>query len=168
MCYYKKGGEIKKARVDITVYKIVKISDITKTGFKSVYQGFRYKFGKTHKTKFHAQAESTYVNSIYTGFHAYNPVPTYIHCSFGFFKTRAKKWGGSVSGFTNDSFHDSIIVECIIPKGTRYFYNGTDCVAEAIRPVAFLLPTFFNDVSFGKTYKSFKERITKYYTLKKQ
>jgi hypothetical protein len=106
MCFYiQKGKEqVKKAKRDITVYKVFYKDHISndKKSIQSLHQSFVYEFGQCY----HEDRIDKYKDSINAGLHSYSV------------KRKAKyicynSWTGK-----------KIILPCIIPEGANYYYNS--------------------------------------------
>jgi len=126
MCFYvPKRQRIKIAENDITCYKIVEVCSNTKT-LRSQFLGFFYNFKETYKIKkeFPQYKKVDLITKskrvIDKGFHSYIEM-SYSHRSH------------FPSNFTK-------IVECIIPKGSKYHVNEemNEYVSESIKIIKLL------------------------------
>jgi len=121
MCFhidYTNHPKIKVAGCNIACYKtgrlqpITLISDnilVTKRKFISSVRDFYYNFNEIYKTKFFSTEIKR--GGINKGFHSYRSKPN-----------------------VGSYYNNIIVVKCIIPKGTKYFYNSfkEEYVSEAI------------------------------------
>ena len=164
MCYWKKLGEKSLiASEDITVYKVVRSHTITEKGFISRYQHFTYKFGVTENTKLKEEPFSSRIN---LGFHSYKSVNYGKHLLHGMNTITAKK--RSLSQYTGKiikskiGYYDAVIIECIIPKGSQYFFNDVDYVSDSIKPICMILP---EDKILDKMPKEFKRKVNTHFNI---
>lgn len=97
---------------DYIVYKVLD------TGFISPYRSLKYRMNKWYKAELGVTAK-TFGFSIHEGLH--------YCCTI----EDAKNF------FSNEGFYDKrIIVECIIPQGTKYYENGKGLgVCEKLKPI---------------------------------
>lgn len=107
MCFYvhNKHPHVLVAKRDIVCYKKGEIQNLLTMGqvFVPPYYRFRYEFGKQYKTKTTWQTHPGWtLTVVHEGFHSYSN------------KKEALKERGSVY---------VVVVKCIIPKGSEYFYN---------------------------------------------
>lgn len=137
MCYYKrkKDKNILIATKDIVVYKTT--NTITPKGFKSYHKDFQYIFGKTYKTQFNSGLMD--FNKIEMGFHSFSTAEYFNYEAVG--KKLDMDWGSWKLRVENNAIYKGIIFKCIIPKGTRYWFNGTDYVSESIKLIKIVKPT---------------------------
>lgn len=164
MCYWKKLGEKPlKATEDITVFKVVRSHTITNKGFMSRYQNFTYKFGVTEKLVLN---EIPYTSRINIGFHSYKTVEYGKNLMNGKNTVKAKKrclsnYSGKVIR-SRIGYTDAIIIECIIPKGSKYFFNDVDYVSDSIKPICLILP---KDKILDKMSTEFKNVLNTHFNI---
>lgn len=103
MCFYidSKHPNKRKAKKDINCYKI-----LCKSWHSSI-QGFQYVPGKTYSDDDALKCTRWYINEIHRGYHSYSS------------KKAALRVYNSI--FIKNS---RIIVKCIIPEGSDYYYNS--------------------------------------------
>jgi hypothetical protein len=111
------------AAEDLIVYKALSI--FSPDYFCSIYRSFGYKVGQLYKTKitrstngtvFDYQDDVTYENFDHKEL---------IYISKGFHAANKKN---RLSHEVDDD--TKVLVECIIPKGSRYYTNRTGCVVS--------------------------------------
>ena len=93
-----KKVEIITLEEDLIVYKLLA------ENFRSLYEDFPYELNKLYKTSF--KRVEIRNGEISKGFHSYSDTK------------RIEEIEGS------GDYNDGILVKCIIPKGTRYYYNS--------------------------------------------
>ena len=83
----------------------------------SVYRNFRYKINKTYRIfrwlKSALEKEELKFNSISRGFHSYTEIPRHYYL-------------------------ENVAVECIIPKGSKYYQNYCEYVSNKIKIIKIL------------------------------
>lgn len=106
MCFETKGSKLKRAEMDIICYKemrdMVKKANDEIAFFRSYFQEFKYKPGVVYKNKSELNMKFLYYinrNISKGGYHSYIKCPPPYGCS--------------------------VIVKCIIPKGSLYLENKT-------------------------------------------
>lgn len=157
MCFNKNSPEQKTttATKDIVVYKIVYATDLNAEGFKSAYQDYEYNFGRLHKSKLENKRG---YQSIDIGIHSFANV-TYIGDT-----ALGRKFGYTEY---DDSYVDGIIIECIIPKGSKYVFNNTDYVSNQLKPKSIIMPSkAYIENMFADANIFFKSLIKKHYNVK--
>lgn len=110
MCFYVQNNENSKPKVakqDIKCYKVFYRSDCYGNQYgsyvKSYYQNFLYKIGVLYELDGYINPIKTYWGAtIEVGLHSYSTL----------YKATEQGWG-----------RDKVIYECIIPKGSTYYYN---------------------------------------------
>ena len=133
MCFYKnKNGTtvMHVANKDIVVYKITNKYKVTETGFEPYWMSeFKYLFGNTYNTNF--DLSHCMYNTLVEGFHSYK------NTKFGYKGYISAKKYHREADFSdyNDYGSGCVIIKCIIPKGANYYFNGTDYVSEALKPI---------------------------------
>ena len=127
MCLFTHLGEACIADKDITCYKLVYPGDrwnMPVNVFKGIVMDFLYKVGETYDEP---EFRSTPVfdkrgtgGDVYKGFHSYRTLGEAV--------SWAVKW--------------TIILKCVIPAGSRYFYdpNKTQYCSDKLRVVAWRQP----------------------------
>ena len=169
MCYYKNiGDETLTADKDIVVYKVTDM--LTPLGFLSAYQKFRYRLNKTYTTDLDWNHDNISKTRLDSGFHSYK-TGEYLKKTCGADKylvenavsfVQAPKYDGFISSesrITFDGYRHAYIIECVIPKGTVYYFNGTDYVSKSIRPIKIIRPPYLKaniHYFFNKYFKIHK------------
>lgn len=127
MCLFTRLGEACTAEKDITCYKVVYPGDRWKLPanvFKSVVMDFQYKVGETYDEPEFRSTSALDVNTcsrlVFKGFHSYRKLSEAT--------LWAMKW--------------TIILKCVIPAGSRYFYDPdkTQYCSDKLRIVAWRQP----------------------------
>lgn len=115
MCLELKRYVIRKARRDITCYKICKLKG--SNVIVSLLQNYHYNIGKEETACNFLVEDILFSKSIYTknvGFHSYKDK----YCLMKYFNKHIYyhyRW------YVNDADSTKCIVKCIIPKGSLYF-----------------------------------------------
>jgi hypothetical protein len=138
MCFIAKRQPYKVAKEDIPVWKILE------KDYKSAYQGFQYREGvlytqrmyEVKKTKQYVGGfdcvSSEYLSNISNGHDwGFERLPELIYIDRGFHSITDKMRGQKV--IRRYGIKNSILVEFIIPKGSKYYEDGTHlCVSNRI------------------------------------
>lgn len=143
MCYFHKPyhKEIQTAKKDIVVYKIVNESELNKHGFNSHYRGFKYKFGETYslkKSDKFGEPHKFKIDQLAIGFHSYKKAiyeKTTVAIGLRWMRGFKSKLCEQTSRYPW-----GVIIECVIPKGAKYFHNGTDYISDTIKPICIIMP----------------------------
>lgn len=123
MCFYvPKNQRVKTAEEDITCYKIV-----TKE-FSSLFQNFMYKWNKQYSIKnfpeYHNITNNIFALSFRFDLHFHNRI-----INEGFHSYIDEDYTSTLTTLLRD---DNKIVECIIPKGSKYHFNLDEYVSNSI------------------------------------
>ena len=104
MCFNvdKKHPHARTAKRAIVCFKVVN-RDLC-----SYYQGFGHEYGFLAKSRLKKEKRGTNGTCIYMGFHSYT-------C----FEAAMKEYRCKLS-------YDPIVVRCLLPRGTRYYYDSCD------------------------------------------
>lgn len=138
MCFNKKlTGNfvgIKRATKNIVVYKVIK-KGRGKSLF-SVYQDFKYEVGKKYSLSLYKRNSFLEDKSpeIAIGFHAYGRLRNTEMAIIGYKHERGAKHPTPQNHYRwGFLYYGSIVsIECIIPRGSYYYFNGVDYVSTDI------------------------------------
>jgi len=118
MCFYVHNKHLKEktAKRNITCYKVFSSYDINSNQhgkyIRSYYRSFNYKFGTHYEL-------DGYINPLLDA----NGYPSIINVGLHSY-TSLEKTKKIISEMA--SYYKKIIIPCIIPKGSKYYYNPED------------------------------------------
>lgn len=113
------------AKEDIHCYKIVKLND--EYGFRSMYRNFKYEIGVEYENSDSLALSFNTINKtfeIYNGFHSYSYESTTCEVNrrhYGYNEWKIRNINKELLDWIGE--FNAIQVECIIPKGSKYFLN---------------------------------------------
>ena len=127
MCFIiREKQRLKIAKKDITCYKVVKLKGINqyKGVLKSYVKNFKYDLNTLYPKIDNFEISIHYYNTL-----KYSKNRGVINEGYHSFSNYNK-----AIGWLNP-FVDSIVIKCIIPKGSKYFYDpiGEECVSDQIK-----------------------------------
>lgn len=120
--FKKRDKRVRVADEDITVFKVVrKVEDGL---YLSYYKDYPYYLGRAYEMKGLSHKEIDGNMRIEEGFHSYSSKECYIcipYNNFGqIYILKQKTWELSA---VYDDIYDLCIIECTIPKGSKYYRN---------------------------------------------
>lgn len=132
MCWINSKLEILTAETNIYVWKLIRMNN---NKYYSIYQEFEYKLGVTYQTQMDIQLGLVGNFHCYEGFHSYDERVRIKYDDTGRILILNVDTG-SILDIFQPNLEEYKIMECIIPKGSKYIVNRIhECVSECIKPI---------------------------------
>lgn len=133
------------AEDDVMVYKVFMMSRLNTNILTTPYKRFQYEEGKTYHAKIYTFVSDTYSGNIKidSGIHCYSKQCEFLRYSESditmrrastiHVKLEKEQSKPDILSYRADMYYHPVVVECIIPKGTRYFINTAgEIVTESL------------------------------------
>lgn len=132
MCWVNNKLEILTAETNIYVWKLISIEN---NEYRSLYQGFNYEIGITYQEQIDPYRTALYYHCN-EGFHSYDEKIQIRYHDIGGMIIISNTNTGRVLNVIRRNYEDCKIMECIIPKGSKYLVNyNHEYVSECIKPI---------------------------------
>lgn len=119
--YRKRDKEMRVVDKDIIVFKVMR--KVAERIYSSYIMGYEYQCGKTYtinELKSHISKEGIMI--IEDGFHSYSSKDCYVWSPFYSYGININKNGYGMIA-TYNKLYGTCVVECTIPKGSKYYHN---------------------------------------------